>query len=149
MTPPFMTLTKEQLAARLDGREMGDEITGEEMQAAKAAGLVVVFGHSDDCVEFRGAIRDEGYPNEESDVWLDRKGLKKIDEDDQEVLERHGVLNAFMRGAVAVSANHGTNPSGFDWEITTKIPHATFDIMEDGEKFCRGIVFSINDLPEL
>lgn len=26
------------------------------------------------------------------------------------------------------------------------VPHATFNVMEDGEKFCRGIVLSMDDL---
>lgn len=30
--------------------------------------------------------------------------------------------------------------------FTVEIPHETFDIFEDGEPFCRGIVFSVNDL---
>jgi len=30
----------------------------------------------------------------------------------------------------------------------TDIPHETFDIYEDGEKFCRGIVFSIDSLKQ-
>ena len=37
----------------------------------------------------------------------------------------------------------------YSWTYKTDIPHATFDVMEDGEKFCRGIVFSVNDLPKL
>lgn len=35
----------------------------------------------------------------------------------------------------------------FAWTYSTEIPHATFEIIEEGEKFCRGIVFDINDLP--
>lgn len=43
----------------LNGREYGDEITREEEAMAKAHGLVVVFGYSDDNMEFCGAITDE------------------------------------------------------------------------------------------
>jgi hypothetical protein len=35
---------------------------------------------------------------------------------------------------------------GYSWTYKTDIPHATFDIFEDGEKFCRGIVFDIKSL---
>ena len=52
-------MTMETLAAILDGREIGSEITKAEADQAKAAGLVVVFGASDDLMEFRGAIYDE------------------------------------------------------------------------------------------
>lgn len=49
------TMTKEQMAALLNGREYGDEITRAEHQIARASGLVVVFGYSDDNMEVRGA----------------------------------------------------------------------------------------------
>lgn len=29
------------------------------------------------------------------------------------------------------------------WLIKTDIPHATFDILEDGDLFCRGVVFAL------
>jgi hypothetical protein len=35
---------------------------------------------------------------------------------------------------------------GFSWVYETKIPHATFIIKEDDDNYCRGIVFSIDDL---
>ncbi len=34
------------------------------------------------------------------------------------------------------------------WTYETDIPHATFDIMEDGEKYCRGTVLDIKSLGE-
>lgn len=52
-------MTKEQLAERLNGRSYCNEITTDEEAAAISAGLVVVFGASDDLIEFRGAINDE------------------------------------------------------------------------------------------
>ena len=35
---------------------------------------------------------------------------------------------------------------GYSWTYETAIPHATFEILEDEEKYCRGIVFDIKDL---
>lgn len=141
-------MTKEELAALLNGRQMGDEITDDEEKKAERAGLAVVFGYSDDCVEFRGAIEDEAYANGDGEIWLDRDGVKRIDEDDQEVLERHGVMKNFMARARKITAKFGRNENGFDWSISADhIPVAHFEIFEDEGKFCRGIVFSINDLP--
>ena len=34
----------------------------------------------------------------------------------------------------------------YTWVYHTEIPHACFDIVEGNEKYCRGIVFSLNDL---
>ena len=50
-------MTKESLAALLNGREIGNEIEHGEAKAAKEHGLVVVYGYSDDGMEVRGAIR--------------------------------------------------------------------------------------------
>jgi hypothetical protein len=35
---------------------------------------------------------------------------------------------------------------GYSWTYRTDIPHATFEITEDGEPYCRGIVFALADL---
>lgn len=53
-------MTKEELAARLDGREYGSEMTEDEEAEAKEAGLLVIFGYSDDSIEFRGAFHVDG-----------------------------------------------------------------------------------------
>jgi hypothetical protein len=52
-------MNRDKMAALLNGRSYGEEITKEECATAKAHGLVVVFGYSDDNVELRGAIDDE------------------------------------------------------------------------------------------
>ena len=64
-----------ELAAKLNGREYCREITDEEVRQAKEAGLVVVFGASDDLIEFRGAIRDEGDCYDGREVLIDAKGV--------------------------------------------------------------------------
>ena len=32
------------------------------------------------------------------------------------------------------------------WVFKTSIPHATFEIIEDNERYCMGLVFNISDL---
>lgn len=113
------TMTKESLAALLNGREYRDEITHSEEDAAKAAGLVVVFGGSDDLCELRGAITDERDCYNGGSMKIKGKLLKML----------------------------WCKEPGYSWTYSTNIPHAVFDIMEDGEKYCRGIVFAIADLP--
>ena len=51
-------MIKEELAALINGREYTHELTDKE-KSAKDARLVVVFGASEDLMEFRGAINDE------------------------------------------------------------------------------------------
>lgn len=38
------------------------------------------------------------------------------------------------------------NGNEITWTYATEIPHETFMIYEDGEPYCRGIVFSIDNL---
>ena len=52
-------MTAKELAEKLNGREYGNDITDEEATAAKKAGLLVIYGYSDDNIEFRGIIYDE------------------------------------------------------------------------------------------
>ena len=37
----------------------------------------------------------------------------------------------------------------FSWTYETPVPHATFDVMEDGDLFCRGLVIAVSDLPDI
>lgn len=135
-----------ELAAKLNGREYCREITDEEVRQAKEAGLVVVFGASDDLIEFRGAIRSEG--DAPGDVLIDTKGVLpswdsviESEESAQEYFER----KAKSRTVEARFAEE----SNYTWTYKTDIPHETFEIVEDGEPYCRGIVFNIGDIPPL
>ena len=76
-------LAARRFAEKLGTRQIGKEITKEEEAEAKAAGLVVVFGYSDDGTEFRGAIRDEAGTG---DILFNAKGTF-IDSDRLEELE--------------------------------------------------------------
>lgn len=138
-----MNMTKESLAALLNGREYGNEITRDEIWQAKAAGLVVVFGYSDDTVEFRGAISDEvGCYGEKSTLLISPKGVaEKPDRDEREVLEEFDVLQYVNQNTREIQANFGG--AHYSWTFATDIPHATFEVLEGDEKFCRGIVFSL------
>jgi len=132
-----------ELAAKLNGREYLHEITRGEAELAKASGLVVVYGASDDLIEFRGAIRDEG--GAPGDVLIDAKGAlpswdsaSECEESAQEYFER----KAKARTITALWAKE----PGYSWTYKTDIPHETFEIVEGGELYCRGIVFNIGEI---
>lgn len=127
----FRTMTAKDLATKLNGREYLNEITPKEEKEAEANGLVVVFGYSDDNVEFAGAIDDEVGAFEGKTVCVDRKnGVVPVGE---------GVPFNLIKAIW-----HDTG--GMCWSFETSIPHETFNIYEDGELFCVGIVFSMDDL---
>lgn len=142
-----MKLTKETLAAQLNGREYLEEITDAEDLAAHDAGLVVVFGYSDDNTEFKGAIDDELGCYDGGEFYLHRGGIltDPSNGDCEHCGER---AEKQQKHCAELKALWGVG--GYSWQIEmASVPHATFDIVEDGEKFCRGIVFSIDDLPTL
>jgi hypothetical protein len=140
-------MTKETLANRLNGVIYTEEMTAETERQAKDAGLVVVFGASDDLIEFRGAIRDEVGCYEGGDIFLHRGGpLADHDADGECGCNFCGWRDAKAKSAV-ISAIWDRD--GYSWTYKTAIPHATFDVMEDNEKYCRGIVFNLADVPTL
>lgn len=134
-------MTPQELAQKLNGRECGDEITKQEEKQAKAAGLVVVFGYSDDNIEFRGAINEEVGMYDGGVVHVSRDKVFSDHECDCE----HCTYHTTRDTASKIDCKWCEND--YSWFISADFPHATFDIMEDDEKFSRGIVYSVNDVP--
>lgn len=127
-----------EFAQKLNGREYGSEITRTEENEAEKLGFVVVFGASDDLCEFRGAIDDEAGCFDGGIIHFDKNGIfEDCDSDCKYAYAAKGLCNIIE----AVWAE-----DDYPWTYKTDIPHATFDIMEDGEKYCRGIVFDIQSL---
>lgn len=121
-------------AKRLDGIEFGyPQLTEEEIEMARDNGFVVVYGASDDRMEFRGAIHDECVCYEGGEVFFNRNGVS-LDE-----RKRENVIAALWRG----EKHDGKT---ICWSYKTDIPHETFLIYEDGEPYCRGIVFHVDDV---
>ena len=135
-----------ELAATLNGRQYGEEITRKEAAEAARYRLVVAFGASDDLVELRGAIDEELGAWEGVTIRVDAEGYlpawKDVDKEEEDDAADYFRRKPHAR-EVKVLWDAG---NGYSWTIETDIPHAAFDIMEDGEKFCRGIVFSLDDL---
>ena len=135
-------MTATELAARLNGREYRNEITANEERMAKDAGLVILFGASDDLAEFSGAIDAEVGCFDGGELFLLDGSVHEFGvcscehaiRADERARKRGRLIRAIWGG-----------PEGYSWSYQTDIPHATFDVMEDGEPYCRGIVFAIAD----
>ncbi len=138
-------MTAKELAEMLSGREVGNETTPREERIAKDSGLVVVYGYSDDNVEFRGAIDAEVGAYEDTTIYITRDGL--LDEPACNDAENCTCpyFKAAKNAAKTITAiwRDGEEPSRV---FSTDIPHETFTIMEDGEPWCIGIVFSMEHL---
>lgn len=137
-------------AAKLTGRQIDNEITTTEAALAKADGVVVVFGASDDLMEFRGAIYDEfgcydgGTARVGSAVLV--PSWDNVDHGDENACQAYFASKVGACEITAVWSEGATDPEAAAWTYKTDIPHSTFDIMEDGEVYCRGIVFAMADL---
>lgn len=132
--------TKEAAAA-LNGNEYTKEGSKELFAKMKEAGLVAVFGASDDLMEFRGAIYGEHGCYGGGMAYLTRAGLLTNDCDDHCCPYFVRIQNAAAR--IEAQWDEG----GFSWRYETAIPHATFVINEDGGPYCEGIVFALADIP--
>ena len=80
------------------------------------------------------------------EVRIHRKGVL---EDHDETCECEFCGYQAKADKCAVIDAQWDQEDGYSWTYKTDIPHATFEVMEDGEHYCRGLVIDINDLPEL
>jgi hypothetical protein len=130
-----------QAAAELDGRQYRDECSSDLHRRMKAAGIVAVFGGSDDLIYFAGAANDECGARNGSEYFFTADGLLENECCDD--------CRYFARiEAEAVVVRAVWNDSGFSWRYQTEIPHEKFVIMEDDDKYCEGIVFALKDVGE-
>jgi hypothetical protein len=132
-------MTKEELAATLNGRQYRNEITDAEAKVAKDNGLVVVFGGSDDLMYLSGAASDELPSYEGTTIFFTSDGHLVSECDD----DACPYFTKLLDKATAIAAVWDSE--GYSWTYTTDIPHVTFEIMLDDEKYCRGIVFALAD----
>jgi hypothetical protein len=100
--------------------------------------LVVVIGASDDLVNFYGSISDELGAYEHY-ITPEGRSRNRCDCDDCPYYEE------LLKNAKVIEPEWCKYPD-YAWTYKTTIPHATFDVMEDEEKYCKGIVFSLDNL---
>lgn len=122
-----------KIAEKLNGIAYGENVRDIEAEA-KEHGIVIVMGASDDLMEFSGAIDDECGCYEGGEVYFDRDGVSQDD------TEMANVIEAIWCDA------HDENGILATWAYRTDIPHEKFKVYEDGELYCIGIVFSVEDL---
>lgn len=143
-------MSKESFAAALNGREYGSEITEAEETMAFANGLLVIFGYSDDNVELRGAIRDEIGMYDGGRFCITSEGTVLPMWEDIEITDKEEAREYFRKDALPrIGVDCQWAPADeptLSWRYSTTAPHATFDVMEDGEVYCRGIVLDMKEI---
>lgn len=142
-------MTLKEMAEKLNGKtyeyclyKMHNTLAEE----ARNNGMVICTGASDDLIEFDGAIYDEGGCFDGGDVYFDKDSIAQNGE---ELPNKITVIWCGMvDGENAGPESDFKTEEGdlITWCYKTDIPHETFMIFDDGEPYCRGIVFSIEDL---
>lgn len=142
-------MNKEELAAKLNNSQYPFGLDKDDKAAAIANGLVVVYGASDDLMELEGAINDEVGACNGCIAIVDAKGVML---DWEQLMDdspsKDEVREYFEREKRSAEIEAIWNTDGYSFTYKTEIPHAVFDVMEDDDKYCRGIVFAVADLPK-
>jgi hypothetical protein len=144
-------MTKEECAEKLDGIGYGDfDDSSAEWLNAKENNLVVVFGYSDDNMELRGAIDEEIGCYNGATVILTKDGIFdnfECEEGCKYFKQAQQSATASGKTIRAVWCPKDANGKVIaSWAYETDIPHAVFNVVEYDEIYCKGIVFSLNDL---
>jgi hypothetical protein len=134
-------LNIQEFAKMLDGRSEDSVITLQEENKAAQLGFVVVYGYSDDNAEFAGAISDEVGCYDGGTIHLSTGGIfEDCDSDCKYALAAKGLCKI-------IEAKWNNSDGEYAWTYETDIPHETFNILdEEGNKWCKGIVFDIKSL---
>jgi hypothetical protein len=136
-------MNAKELAEELNGYQYGEEVSKELAAQAKENNLVIVFGASDDLMEFCGAIDDEIGAYEGTTAFITSEGLLENKCDIDCPYFEHATEKAKKIEALWCDDSEGP-----DWTYATDIPHETFEVIDEGRVYCRGIVFSLDDLKE-
>lgn len=140
-------MTKEQFAEMITGVEYPFRLTKPQRKLAADNRLLVVYGASDDLCEIDGAETDE--TGASGIVFLTKEGkiMVEPDDDESDVLDKFGFLQEFKnsrRDAIRVELLW-CKEGDYSWTLRSDTPHATFEIAEDGEPFCRGLVIDLKE----
>lgn len=132
-------MTKELLALQLNCTKLhsGNLLSDLQAMQAKEAGLVVVYGYSDDLVIFEGAFNGSVDRFCGGQVFVNK--------------EKFFQGRSRVKGCRTINALYYQEKTEtgmkIPWRIKTVIPHSKFTIMNsDNILECVGIVFSLEDV---
>lgn len=126
-----------EFAKMLDGRSIGDEVSKELRKIAEDNDFIIIHGASDDLAVIDGRINDEvgSLYNGGEIAFVDGYLFSKECGDDECPHD-----SRIWDCAIKVEADWCA-PDKPCWSYSTSIPHEKFNIIEDGEVWCEGIVF--------
>lgn len=124
-----------EFADKLNGGEYRGFPSEELESEAREKGIVIVSGGSDDLCELYGVVRDEFGCYYGGTNYIDSNGNFYWE-------EPKDVPHRYITAKWCEDVD-----DGFPWTYETDIPNIeTFEMYDEGEKYCRGFVFYLKDL---
>jgi len=146
-------ITLKEFAQMLHGRDCQPNLTPDERLLAEQKGFVVVYGDSDDRVEFEGAITAEGYTNPLAKGCP--AGILILSENGELLDEDSNLFTEYFRSSRNVINVFYCCKDGLNWVFESDIPHETFLTYDGGyneeyadfdDGFARCMVFELSTL---
>jgi hypothetical protein len=157
-------MTKEEFAKEVENyfkEHSLCSLSQELLKTAQDNNFVIVTGVSDDLIEFEGAIRDEENCYDGETVWFSSSGFfrNECEEGDgcpyfDEILEN----NKWAKLIREIKVYWGGKCQDYKmpikqykslgeptWCYEVDFPHATFDVYDEDEFYCKGIVFNLKE----
>jgi hypothetical protein len=128
-------VTAEELAKELNGFDVNDSFTKSVINTAKYSNLVIVSAIGDDTIIFSGSLKDEFDLLHGGQIFMAKEGDEYVPYTKQCPNKSRKVIEVFW-----------DKHSLFKWKFLTLIKHVTYDLKKDGKSFCKGIIFSLNDV---
>jgi hypothetical protein len=120
---------------KIDDMDRSDDIPFNYEIEAQRNGFVILYA-KDGIIYVRGAIVEEiSFKNgTEYDVWFSERGVIYSDEE----------FDLITSGKIKVKVKKGIDPV---WDFSSEdIEYSMFDIYDGMDQYCRGIVFSIDEI---
>lgn len=138
--------TIKEIADMMNGAEYPIHDFNDVFIQAKESNIVIVYGASDDLLEIFGAIYEECGAYNGTIVHLNQSGIIQNLCDDEACPYFQKELKESKHSIEAVWCPQDMPETS--WRISGTMPFEEFDIMEEGEVYCRGIVFSMDSLKQ-
>lgn len=134
-------LTVQNVVDKLNKTEYPLRIDPEFAKELKEAGLVVVYGHSDDLIEFEGAIYDELGAGDGTQFLISPDGVLC----DRDQLDTDEELEKWLNNKkIAKTITSFWYKDDISWQYETDLVHQVFEVVEYDDIFCKALVFDLN-----
>ena len=142
------TMNAKEWQAILNKREYRNEMSRDEEKQAKLDRVLICFSASDDLLEFRGIIDDEVGAWEGTTVKLTPE-LELFDPSENKESQKfnNSQINKMLKITALWAPKNEENKTWASFHVTSSdFEFYWFDIMEEGEIYCRGFVVDESEL---